>query len=111
MDFIRFNSAVKNTKKNKKEFSKLGFINAPMHEHAEDTHLLDLTKTEEELLQNIKKKDRYYINRAQKEGVKVIKGNTKEQKNILIKMHLEHSKKVGYHPFSEKFINYLYEVF
>jgi lipid II:glycine glycyltransferase (peptidoglycan interpeptide bridge formation enzyme) len=26
-------------------------------------------------------------------------------------MHLEHSKKVGYHPFSEKFINYLYEVF
>ena len=111
MDFIRFNSAVENTKKNKKEFSKLGFINAPMHEHAEDTHLLDLTKTEEELFQSIKKKDRYYINRAQKEGVKVIKGNTKEQKNILIKMHLEHSKKVGYHPFSEKFINYLYEVF
>jgi lipid II:glycine glycyltransferase (peptidoglycan interpeptide bridge formation enzyme) len=38
-----------------------------MHEHAEDTHLLDLTKTEEELLKNIKKKDRYYINRAIKE--------------------------------------------
>jgi lipid II:glycine glycyltransferase (peptidoglycan interpeptide bridge formation enzyme) len=38
-----------------------------MHEHAEDTHLLDLKKTEEELLQNIKKKDRYYINRAIKE--------------------------------------------
>jgi hypothetical protein len=26
-------------------------------------------------------------------------------------MHLEHSKKIGYHAFSEKFINYLYEVF
>jgi hypothetical protein len=38
-----------------------------MHEHAEDTHLLDLTKTEEELLSNIKKDDRYYINRAIKE--------------------------------------------
>jgi hypothetical protein len=38
-----------------------------MHEHAEDTHLLDLTLTEEELFQNIKKKDRYYVNRAIKE--------------------------------------------
>jgi lipid II:glycine glycyltransferase (peptidoglycan interpeptide bridge formation enzyme) len=38
-----------------------------MHEHAEDTHLLDLKKTEDELLNNIKKKDRYYINRAIKE--------------------------------------------
>jgi lipid II:glycine glycyltransferase (peptidoglycan interpeptide bridge formation enzyme) len=38
-----------------------------MHEHAEDTHLLDLTKSEEELLTNIKKKDRYLINRAIKE--------------------------------------------
>jgi lipid II:glycine glycyltransferase (peptidoglycan interpeptide bridge formation enzyme) len=44
-----------------------------MHEHAEDTHLLDLFKSEEELLHNIKKKDRYYINRAIKEGVEVIK--------------------------------------
>jgi lipid II:glycine glycyltransferase (peptidoglycan interpeptide bridge formation enzyme) len=38
-----------------------------MHEHAEDTHLLDLNKNEEELFNNIKKKDRYYINRAEKE--------------------------------------------
>ena len=110
-DFIRFNSAVENRIENKNNFTKLGFINAPMHEHAEDTNLLDLTKSKEELLQNIKKKDRYYINRAIKEWVKVIKGNTDKQKEILIKMHLEHSKKVWYHPFSEKFINYLYEIF
>ena len=54
-------------------FNSLGFIDAPMHEHAEDTHLLNLNKTEDELLQNIKKKDRYYINRAIKEGVEVVK--------------------------------------
>jgi len=110
-NFIRFNSPVRNFEKNKENFSKLGFIDAPMHEHAEDTHLLDLNKTEEELLQNIKKKDRYYINRAIKEWVEIVKGNTIEQKKVLTDMHIEHSKKVGYHPFSEKFINYLYEVF
>jgi hypothetical protein len=38
-----------------------------MHEHAEDTNLLNLELPEEELLTNIKKKDRYYINRAIKE--------------------------------------------
>jgi hypothetical protein len=38
-----------------------------MHEHAEDTHLLDLTPTEDVLLSNMKKNDRYYINRAIKE--------------------------------------------
>ncbi|MDR2640131.1 MAG: hypothetical protein LBC61_02075 [Candidatus Peribacteria bacterium] len=65
--FIRLNSPIKNLKENKLNFEKLGFINAPMHEHAEDTHLLDLTPSEETLLSNIKKEDRYYINRAVKE--------------------------------------------
>lgn len=109
--FIRFNSSVKNTISNKNYFKELWFLDAPMHEHAEDTHLLDLNKSEEELLQNIKKKDRYYINRAIKEGVEVVKWNSKEQIEILADMHINHSKKVWYHPFSEKFINYLYEIF
>jgi len=110
-DFIRFNSWIKNTIKNKKSFKNLWFIDAPMHEHAEDTHLLDLDKSEDELLKNIKKKDRYYINRAIKQWVKVVKWNTPEQIKILSDMHMNHSKKVWYHPFSREFISYLYEVF
>jgi len=109
--FIRFNSPVKNLKINKKSFSELWFIDAPMHEHAEDTHLLDLTKTEDELFSAIKRKDRYLITRAIKEWVEVVKWNTQEQKEILIKMHIEHSKKVWYHPFKRNFIEKLYEVF
>jgi len=67
MSFIRLNSANKNTIEIRKEYKKLKFINAPMHEHAEDTNILNLKISEEELLNNIKKKDRYYINRAIKE--------------------------------------------
>jgi len=110
-NFIRFNSPIKLSKENKNNFEKLWFISAPMHEHAEDTHLLDLIKSEEELLKNIKKKDRYYINRAIKEWVEIVKWNTPEQIKNLIKMHMEHSKKVWYHPFSEKFIKNLYKIF
>jgi lipid II:glycine glycyltransferase (peptidoglycan interpeptide bridge formation enzyme) len=65
-----------------------------MHEHAEDTHLLDLRHTEEELLNNIKKKDRYYINRAMKEGVKIRIDNNTDHIDKLIEMHHKHAEKV-----------------
>jgi len=109
--FIRFNPPVQNTVENYEKFKQLGFKLAPIHEHAEDTHLLDLTKSEEELFQQIKKKDRYYINRAIKEWVEVIKSNDEKYVDIMIKMHQEHAKKVGYHPFSEKYIKNLYKHF
>ena len=109
--FIRFNPPVQNTVENYKKFKELWFRLAPIHEHAEDTHLLDLTKSEEELFQQIKKKDRYYINRAIKEWVEVIKSNDEKYVDMMIKMHQEHAKKVGYHPFSEKYIKNLYKYF
>ena len=109
--FIRINSTVENKLANKQLFEKLGFINAPMHEHVEDTHTLNLELSEEELLLNIKKKDRYLINRAIKEGVEVVRWNTSEQIDILKQMHKDHSVKVWYTPFSEKFIDTLYEKF
>ena len=39
--------------------------------HAEETHLLDLTISQEDLLKNLRKTTRYMITRAQKEGVVV----------------------------------------
>ena len=111
IDFIRLNSTVENTIENKQKYRKLWFINAPMHEHAEDTHLLDLMRTEEELLNNIKKKDRYYINRAIKEWVQVRIDNELDHINKLINMHHNHASRVGYHKFPKAFIYNLYEVF
>jgi len=113
--FIRFNSSVQNTISNKDNFKKLGFINAPMHEHAEDTHLLDLSKLEEELLNNIKKKDRYYINRAIKEWVQIRIDNKPDHIESLIKMHQNHANrnnwKNTYSAFSTDFVYNLYKSF
>ena len=115
MSFIRINSALKNTLENRSNFKKLKFINAPMHEHAEDTHLLNLELSEEELLANIKKKDRYYINRAIKEWVELKKWNNIEHIEELIKMHHKHAKrsnwKKTYSAFTSSFIKNLYKVF
>lgn len=109
--FIRINPNILNTKTNQNSYKKLWFKNAPMHEHAEDTHILNLEKPEEELFANIKKKDRYYINRAIKEWVTIRKDNKKDHREILKSMHKNHAKKVWYHQFSDTFIDSLYDVF
>ena len=115
MNFIRFNSPVKNKIENKMKFKSLNFINAPMHEHAEDTNILDLKIPEEELLTNIKKKDRYYINRAIKEGVSIRIDNDIDHVEKLIEMHHKHAHRTNwkktYSAFSSKFIKNLYKVF
>jgi lipid II:glycine glycyltransferase (peptidoglycan interpeptide bridge formation enzyme) len=43
--------------------------------------------------------------------VKIEIGNSVKQMDMLIKMHENHSKKIGYHAFSREFIKYLYQVF
>ena len=42
-----------------------------MHLHAELSNLLDITKTEEELLANMRKATRYEIKQAQKLGIRI----------------------------------------
>ncbi len=115
MSFIRFNSCVKNTIQNRDWFRKLHFINAPIHEHAEDTNLLDLRISEEQLLNNIKKKDRYYINRAIKEWVKIRIDNKIDHIHKLIDMHQKHSNRINwkkkYGAFSPEYIKNIYKVF
>ncbi len=114
-DFIRCNSPIKNTRHNKNSFKKLWFIDAPMHEHVEDTHLLDISISEEDLLKNMKKWDRYYINRAQKEWVEIRIGNDTDHIQSLIDMHESHSKRTNgkhtYTPFTESFTRSLYKHF
>lgn len=49
----------------------LGLHKAPMHLHAEHTIMLDLTKTEDELLSEMRRQTRYEVRRAAKLGVTV----------------------------------------
>lgn len=113
--FIRLNTTLKNTKNNFSMMKSLWFINSPMHIHAEDTHLLNLDKTEDELLNQIDRKDRYLITRAQKEWVIIKCENSKENIENLISMHLHHSKRENwkntYKAFSRHYIENLYKVF
>lgn len=120
VDFLRLNSVSLNTKENFSNYKKIWFKDAPMHVHAEDTHLLDLDKNEEEMMANLRKTTRYMINRARKEWVKITNyskedWNFEEWLKCLIDMHIAHSNRLNwkhkYSAFSEKYIRGLFEIF
>lgn len=58
--------------------SGLGLRKAPMHLHAEHTIILDLTKSEEQLLADMRRQTRYEVRRSRKMEIKVDWSNTEE---------------------------------
>src|SRR3989344_8838185 len=57
--FIRVRPQLLDNDFSRNLFKKNGFINSPMHLHAEETSQLDITKTEEELLKQMRKTTRH----------------------------------------------------
>ena len=68
--FIRVRPQLESNDFSKSVFSRYGFVSAPMYLHAELTSQLDITKTEDELLANLRKSTRYEIKKAISLGIK-----------------------------------------
>ncbi len=72
--FIRISPLLEITAENKELYRNLGLHSAPIHAmDAELCWVLDLDKSEEELLAGMRKTTRYEIKRAQKVGVTIVK--------------------------------------
>ena len=69
--FIKIEPPVEDTPENRETFKKLGFQSAVTFVQVEDAWLLDLAKTEEELLAEMRKTTRYLIRSEPKQGVTV----------------------------------------
>ena len=69
--FIRVRPQLQSDNFSKKVFAQYGFINAPMHLHAELTSQLNVTRSEEELLAGMRKNTRYDTRKAIELGIKV----------------------------------------
>lgn len=67
------------------------------------TFILDLTKSEEELLKTMHPKTRYNIKVAQKHGVKIVEDNSDEAFEIYIKLLRETTKRQGFYAHAEKY--------
>ena len=102
-DFIRISPFQQNNSENREVFQKNGFLDAPMHILAENTWLLNLEKSEEEIISQMEKTHRYLIKRCEKEGVKVIIGEDSDLTDFN-KLHDETAKRHHFHRFSRKYI-------
>lgn len=69
--FVRLRPQLRNTPENLQLLASLGVKKAPMHLHAEHTVILDLEKSEDDLLKEMRRQTRYEVRRAGKLGITV----------------------------------------
>ena len=96
--FVRTRPQLLATPENLKILENLGMKKSPMHLAAEHTVMLNLTKTEEELLTDMRRQTRYEVRRAEKLGIKVEKSNSEEIFKEFQKVQAETAKRQGFVP-------------
>lgn len=109
--FIRVRPQILETADNAALFAKLGFSLAPMHLHAELTHQLDITQSEEELLAKMRKATRYEIKQAQKLGIKVTSSQDPMDMADFYALQMQTAQRQRFVPFSKNFLEEQFKVF
>jgi len=112
VDFLRISSLAENLEDRKQQFKTIGFRNAPVHMmHPELAWLIDITKSEEEILSGIKKRTRYSIRKAQNDGVKIVVSSESAGVEKFYDLYLETAKRQKFVPFTKDYIKKEFEIF
>lgn len=95
--FIRISPMIEDSDENREILKQSGFVWSPIHEvDAERCWVLDISKSEEEILQSMRKTTRYEIRRALKMDIEV-KSTTKDADlTNFIELYKETSKRHGF---------------
>lgn len=109
--FVRIRPQLIEDDFSKKIFAEHGAKSAQMHLHAELTSRLDLSRSDEDLLSQMRKSTRYEIRKAEKIGVELeISRDVKDVKKFYA-YQLETAKRQKFVPFSYKFLYEQFKVF
>ena len=100
--FVRMRPQLLMNEKNMKILEKLGLKKSPMHLAAEHTVMVDLTKSEEDLLGGMRRQTRYEVRRADKVGIEVNSSNDEEIFKEFHKVQAETAKRQNFVPPSLK---------
>ncbi len=100
--FVRVRPELVSNNKNKSIFKKLGFVNAPMHLNAENTWILDIDRSEEELLAQMRKTTRYLIKKSLKEDYQLEITQDISKVSTLFKLQTETVQRHKFIGFSKK---------
>lgn len=97
--------------KNNSFYKKFGMRPAPMHVHAETMWILDIKKTEEQLLKEMRKTTRNLVGRAERDGVKIRISREKKDLNTFEKLYAETADRENFVGFSRSFLDAEFESF
>jgi len=109
--FIRVRPELPAGGESQKMFRNLGFLDAPMHLHAENTWELDITKSEEEIFKGMRKTTRYLVRQGEKLGLTLEKSIDPRKAKILFRLQEETVARHGFVGFPEKIFRYQMETF
>ena len=96
--FVRVRPQLAITPENLKLLENLGLKKSPMHLAAEHTVMLDLNRSEVDLLADMRRQTRYEVRRADKLGVVVEKSNSEETFKEFHRVQLKTAKRQGFVP-------------
>lgn len=109
--FIRVRPEILDNDSNRDLFRNLGFVSSPMHLHAENTWVLDITKSEEEILKGMRKSTRYLVKKSEGLNLDVQISKDKSLANILFKLQKETAIRHKFVGFSKELFESEIDVF
>lgn len=107
--FIQIEPNVEQDKNSKLKILKLGLSSAAHPLFTKYNFVLDITKSEEELLKNMHPKTRYNIRVAQRYGVDIVENNSDSAFENYIKLTRETTKRQKFFAHSEKYHRLMWE--
>lgn len=96
--FVRIRPQLMASRENLQLLADLGLKKSPMHLAAEHTVMIDLSLSEEELLSKMRRQTRYEVRRANKQGIRVRRSNSRELFLEFHEVQVATAKRQGFVP-------------
>lgn len=107
--FIQIEPNIETTNNLKLKIKNLGLVPSAHPLFTKYNFILDLTKSEEELLRNMNQKTRYNIRLAEKKGVKITEDNSDKAFEEYLKLTKETTKRQKFYAHNEKYHRLMWE--
>lgn len=99
--FVRVRPELLDSPEHKRLFTRLGSVSAPMHLHAENTWVLNIASSEEEILAQMRKTTRYLIRKSLQMNLTFEASTDTEDSTILEQLQSETVQRHGFVGFPE----------
>lgn len=112
VDFVRLSPHVKYTDYDPIFWKNYGLVKNQMHDvDAEITWVLDLTQDLEDILKGMRKNTRYYIRKAEKDGVKITTSKNLDDLEKFYKVYEDTVKRQAWNAYNFDYLRKEFEVF